>query len=110
MGSECAPDSIKRYDYRCNACGLVFDETVYYKERDQVRCKDCGEETTRLLSSPYLSTKVPFSAQEKAWKADILAANKIEESFHYGDLGTADSKTKKEAITELTTRRYTDAK
>ena len=100
-------NTIKTYGYRCNGCGLVFDETVYFDERDKVRCQECGETTDRLLSAPYVAKHtMPYSRAEKGMKADLLMATKIEESLAYGDLRKADERTKTEAKKEAHNRTH----
>jgi len=38
------------YEYECGKCGTSFDEYVDVKDRNNVRCKRCGELADRLIS------------------------------------------------------------
>lgn len=97
--------SLKRYDYKCLGCEELFDELVYFCERDNVRCPLCNEKTERLISCPYVLQKsMPLSAKEKGWKRDILESAKLEESLAYGQLKNADDETKKAAKKEIDRR------
>ena len=38
------------YDFRCNECGYKFSQSVSYKEKDSVKCKECGGSVTQLFT------------------------------------------------------------
>lgn len=39
------------YEYECTSCGCEFEELVGLKSVDTVKCKKCGAETKRKMSS-----------------------------------------------------------
>jgi len=38
------------YDFKCDKCGKKFSEFVSIREKDNVRCPDCGGKVTQLLT------------------------------------------------------------
>jgi putative FmdB family regulatory protein len=45
------------YDYQCNHCGLLFEKSVLFSERESTqKCKSCGEQ-----AEPQMARDVSFS-------------------------------------------------
>ena len=45
------------YDYQCNECGLLFEKTVPFSDRENTqKCKNCGSQ-----AEPQISRDVSFS-------------------------------------------------
>ncbi|MGH7833530.1 MAG: FmdB family zinc ribbon protein [Candidatus Binatia bacterium] len=42
------------YDYRCGACGNIFEASHGMREAPAVECAECGLPAKRLLSAPNL--------------------------------------------------------
>lgn len=42
-----------KYEYRCNYCGLDFDELVNIADRFAVQCPECGRIADKKMSAPY---------------------------------------------------------
>ncbi|NPA92531.1 MAG: zinc ribbon domain-containing protein [Chloroflexi bacterium] len=40
------------YTYRCEACGLVFDQHLSFHDPHPTRCPECGEEALRRVYKP----------------------------------------------------------
>lgn len=40
-----------RYDYRCNACGKVFEVEHGMTEHPNITCPDCNGEATKVFSA-----------------------------------------------------------
>ena len=47
-----------RYEYRCQACGIVEKSHSMGEARDTEKCPSCGDAATRVFSAPLLS-RVP---------------------------------------------------
>lgn len=45
------------YDYQCNHCGLLFEKSVLFSERENTqKCKSCGEQ-----AEPQMARDISFS-------------------------------------------------
>ena len=40
------------YTYRCNACGLVFDQRLGFNDPQPTRCPECGAEALHRVYKP----------------------------------------------------------
>ena len=40
------------YTYRCEYCGVQFDQRQHFDDRPLIRCPECGKETLRKVYQP----------------------------------------------------------
>ncbi len=96
-----------RYDYACDTCKEIWDELLERGTEDNVDCATCGKRARRLLSSPYFTKfSQPLNSRERGIKADLQAANDIDQSLAYGELKSADDKTMKDVTKEYNRRKF----
>lgn len=49
--------SMARYDYRCTACGKVFEVSHGMREHPEIVCPDCGAPASRSFSASGIVLK-----------------------------------------------------
>jgi putative FmdB family regulatory protein len=76
------------YSYRCDNCGVQFEQRQHFTDEPLVRCPECGEDALRKLYQPvgvvfkgsgfYATDHRSPSGQTGAKKADPSASTEAE--------------------------------